>query len=301
MSALAVLDALMRTHDDRPDEAIAQLPGLLASPDLSAAALPRAAWLANHLLGEKKGDWRGAWALLKRLPLAEAGPVLLRHCAVAATLAGDALGSWQLERQWLAGGANAECVRLALRLGVLQGAQGSTPLPGLLSEFSALLAALELCEAGELDAALASLLTNIVSALLERDELDIRDPSCAEILLSGARIARLLWGRAGNWVNHERAEYLQALTANRFERWPDGLSAADAGLALIAASGEEDVDRAFLLLERARALRGAGRQAEAEEAYDAAQALAASFDADLRPWFEDCARWAKREPAAAGS
>ncbi|MEN3812691.1 hypothetical protein ABD440_20080, partial [Chromobacterium piscinae] len=98
-----------------------------------------------------------------------------------------------------------------------------------------------------------------------------------------------------------RAEYLLALTANRFERWPDGLSAADAGLALIAASGEEDVDRAFLLLERARALRGAGRQAEAEEAYDAAQALAASFDADLRPWFEDCARRAKREPAAAGS
>ncbi|MCD4484116.1 hypothetical protein LQR31_06470 [Chromobacterium vaccinii] len=83
----------MRTHDDRPDEAIAQLPTLLASPGLPAASLPRAAWLANHLLGEKRGDWRGAWALLKAMPLADAGPALLRHCVVAATLAGDALAA----------------------------------------------------------------------------------------------------------------------------------------------------------------------------------------------------------------
>ncbi|WP_145964293.1 hypothetical protein [Chromobacterium phragmitis] len=88
MFAVAVLDALLRTHDDRPDEAIARLPGLFASPDLSAAALSRAAWLANHLLGEKKGGWRGAWVLLKKLPLAEAG------AAMAAPLRGGRHPRW---------------------------------------------------------------------------------------------------------------------------------------------------------------------------------------------------------------
>ncbi|MEN2425361.1 hypothetical protein AA0N74_04820 [Chromobacterium vaccinii] len=301
MSATAVLDALMRTHDDRPDEAIAQLPALLASPGLPAASLPRAAWLANHLLGEKRGDWRGAWALLKAMPLADAGPALLRHCVVAATLAGDALAAWRLERQCLAGGASADGARLAIRLGVLLGALGGAPLRESLTEFAVLQAALELGESGETDAALAALVNNIVSAFLERNELDARDPFCEETLFNGARIARLLWGRAGDWVNHERAEYLRALTANRFERWPDGLLAADAGLALIAANGEEEVDRAFLLLERARALGGSGRRAEAEAACAEAEALAASFDSDLRPWFDDCARRAKREPAVAGS
>ncbi|MEO9382669.1 hypothetical protein [Chromobacterium phragmitis] len=88
MFAVAVLDALLRTHDDRPDEAIARLPGLLASPDLSAAALSRAAWLANHLLGEKKGDWRGAWVLLKNCLWPRLERQWLRHCVVAATRAG---------------------------------------------------------------------------------------------------------------------------------------------------------------------------------------------------------------------
>ncbi|MBX9266606.1 hypothetical protein [Chromobacterium violaceum] len=301
MSAAAILDALMRTHDDDPDAAIEQLPALLAAPGLSASERSRAAWLANHLLGEKRGDWRRAWSLLKALPEAGANPAQLRHCAVAATLAGDALAAWRLERQSLACGSSADGVRLAIRLGVLQGALGAAPLRDALSEFAVLQAGLELEEAGEPDAALAALVNNIVSALLEKDELDIRDPFCEGTLLRGARIARLLWERAGSWVNRERAEYLLALAANRFERWRDGLQAADAGLALIADNGEEEVDRAFLLLERARALSGLDRRAEAEEAHAAARALAASFDADLKRWFDDCARRAKKEPAGAGS
>lgn len=294
MTAALTLQQLIQIHDDSPDEVIAQLPGLIDSPALPPADHPRLAWLINHLLGEQKGDWRAAWTLLRRLPLSDAGPILLRHSLVAATLSGDALEAWRLERQWLAAGADAGMVRLQARLGVLQGLRQHGPLSGLLPALDELLQELEPVSASADDAALASLANNIVSGLLEREDLD-DDSSSPRIVWRAAQCARRLWGRAGNWVHHERAEYLLALAANRFAQWRDGLQAADAGLALIADNSEEDVDRAFLLLERARACFGLGRRDEGELAYQQAQTLAAAFDASLRPWFDGCASRARTE------
>lgn len=300
MSAGELLQHLIQIHDDQPDEAAEQLRGLVQAPDLAAADRPRLAWLINHMLGEEKGQWRAAWSLLKHLPLDGANQTLLRHCFVAATLAGDALGVWQLERQWRDAGAQDAEIHLLVRVGVLQGLCRRAPLASLLIMLNEVLDVLDAGKAQGHDATLAMLFNNIVSTLLERADLENEGAAAWNTLWRAAQAARGYWGRAGNWVNHERAEYLLAQTANRFQRWPEGLAAANEGLALIAANGEEAVDQAFLLLERARALFGQGREAEARGAYDAAESLAAGFGASLRPWFDGCARRAKKKPALAG-
>ncbi|POZ63402.1 hypothetical protein [Chromobacterium alticapitis] len=300
MSASELLQHLIRIHDEQPDEAAEQLPGLVKAADLPTADRPKLAWLVNHMLGEKRGDWRGAWTLLDKLPLEDANQTLLRHCFVAATLAGDALAVWRLERQWRSAGAQDAEIHLLVRMGVLQSLCGTVRLSSLLPILAETLDLLDDGTASGHDATLAMLFNNIVSTLLEREDLETGNAVCWAVIWRAANAARSFWGRAGNWVNHERAEYLLALTANRFQRWPAGLAAADEGLGLIAANGEEAVDQAFLLLERARAMFGLGRDEGGMAAYEAAQALAASFGSSLRPWFDGCARRAKKKPALAG-
>jgi hypothetical protein len=72
---------------------------------------------------------------------------------------------------------------------------------------------------------------------------------------------------------------------NRVADWAKALAAADAGLATIAANGEEKVDEAFLQLARSLALRGLGEGAAADEALEAADALAEDWEEGLRSWY----------------
>ena len=87
----------------------------------------------------------------------------------------------------------------------------------------------------------------------------------------------------------ERADYLVALCANRLGKWQQAHKAASRGLAIIAANGEEDIDRAFLLLALARSCQGLGKTAEAEQARSEARSLAQNFDKEIRAWFDSTA------------
>nr|WP_199064217.1 hypothetical protein [Chromobacterium sp. ASV5] len=291
MNASEQLQSLIRQHDEQPDACADALRGLLAAQTLPAEDLPGAGWLVNHLIGEQQGRWAEAWALLRPLSQASDHPRLLRNAAVAAALAGEAVAAWALERR-VAGAQSAPLAptRQALRLAALQhllpalsARAGAEALQGLLEEF--------VDEACAMDAVAAASLNNAVSTLLERDGLDPADPVCAQALTAGAELARRLWRRAGNWVNDERACYLQALVANRLGDAAAARRAAEEGLALIAANGQEEVDQAFLLLEAARAWLALGQGEAGRQACRQARSLAASFeDAGLRQWFDDKAR-----------
>jgi hypothetical protein len=100
-------------------------------------------------------------------------------------------------------------------------------------------------------------------------------------------------------VNRERADILCAMAHNALGQGEDGVRHARAGLALLDEfdqAGEQNVDRAFLTLELATALRLAGRPDPGVLAR--AQVLAAGFGAPgLDRWFAQ--RVARNEAIAA--
>ncbi len=288
------LAEVLRIHDDDPQAARDGLVAIAGSP-VAGEDLPRFSWLVAHVVGEKLGDWTQALSLQRRGCGDAAQPAVLRNLAATACWAGDAAAACAAEARLAATeGATPLGAMLACRMGTLMYGGEGMPVPALAASFNHGLDLLGTAGAPvEPAQLLAASVNNIVSSLLERDDADLDDPVLRRALTAGAEAARSLWRRTGTWVNHERADYLVALCANKLGEWPAGEAAAKAGLATIDANGSEDVDQAFLLLELARALRGQRRAAEADEARAGALALAAGFDdAGLASWFDAKAKGA---------
>jgi hypothetical protein len=288
--ALSSLDEIERIHDAEPERAAAAL-RVLDTRELDAAALGTASFLFAHVLGEKLGRWpeaaeRIAAALASH---SEPPPRALRNAAVAARLAGRAeeAHQWQA-RLASAAGARPEAAALVVDLHAL----AFTAAEGAAERYAEQLGALAkramaLPEASQLDASLAAGLNNATSALLDAAGA-APGPAQAAALRAGAEAARGVWQRAGGWVQHERAEYLRALVLNRCGDAAGALAATQSGLALIAANGEEEVDRAFLLLQQAAAQAQLDERAAALDALGSARAIAQSWsDEGLRAWFSD--------------
>jgi len=287
--ASAILEELDRIHDDDPQRAAAGLRAL-DTRSLDDAALGTATFLLAHVLGEKLGDWNEAATLIAgALAQRPAAPQrALRNAAVAHRLAGhpDAM-AWQ-ERLATAGKTTAAATALVVDLHAL----AFSPAQADPQAFAARLLGLAdraraLPSAGELDTALAAGLNNATSALLDATT-EAPTPAQAAALRAGAEAARAAWGRTGGWVQHERADYLLALVLNRCGDAAGALEAATRGLALIAAHGEEEVDRAFLLLQAASAHAQREDRAAALAALSSGQSIAQSWsDEGLRAWFAD--------------
>lgn len=271
-----------RVHDDDPAHAAEGLRRLVEA-GVPPADLARCAWLINHVVGETLGRWGEALALQRRLG-ADAPTGVLRHRAVAARLAGEpaeevAATATLAQR----GGATPAQAAMTVALSAWQFSQSAQPVQELVATILELLPSLQ---PGPLAALNASALSNLVSALLDRTAAPV-DTSTRRALVEGAQACRKLWREAGNWLNHERADYLVALCANRVGDWAAALEAAQSGLDTIARHGSEEVDRAFLLLQRARACRGLGDDAGHAESRREALTLAGSFDEPgLREWFD---------------
>jgi hypothetical protein len=143
---------------------------------------------------------------------------------------------------------------------------------------------------GGLDAAFGAVATNLATALLERPLDDLAQPDLRVALQLSAGHARRFWQRAGTWLQHERAHYLDAMAANALGLGESGAEHARAGLALLDEFDRErleSVDRAFLELELAAGLGLAGQPGRAD-ALARALALAARFgEAGLDRWFAD--------------
>jgi hypothetical protein len=292
----ARLDEAHACHDEDPARAAALLRAIDPAA-LDAPRWPTFAFLLDHVLGEKLGSWEEALALQRRLLAAAGEPApapVLRHAAAAAQLAGRADERGEI------------CARLAACSGadarvagdVVAATAAMYRVPALHAREAASVALAELVRfdggawerATPLDAAAAAAWNNIASALLEGPPDSFAHPALREALARAAELAERLWQRAGTWVNHERAAYLRAMAAHALGDARGALAHAERGLALIAANDRDDaerVDRTFLTLERAHALRRAGEGERARAAAVEADALAERFaaDAELTAWF----------------
>ncbi len=278
---MATLADLMRDHDTDPAGTAVELRALAAS-GVTADETPRLGWLINHVIGEKFDSWAEALALLKPICTDSVPAGAWRQLGVAASLAGDVLTAWDAEARI----DNAQS-GVAIRLAVLERkVEHLQPLQGAV----ALRQCLALIDPGAatspITAMLAASLNNVVSALMDQKTADFSELVLKDALTEGAALSRKLWGLAGTWVNHERADYLVAMVANKVGDFAAARDAANAALRLIEAHGTEDIDRAFILLELARAERGLGLDAAYNTAKDGALAIAAGFtETWLVEWF----------------
>ena len=281
------LDRLFHDHDDDPAAAAAGLREIW--PDrIERADVPRASWLVNHVLGEKLGRWAEAHALLSLADPGDDRSAVLRNRAVAARLGGAPAEARALERQLAAvPGCTFAQAALVVRLGILQYQVETGPIgQGVQSLLACVTEVGSWPEFGPHVGLLAASMNNAVSGLLERSDAPGPDADYQRALNDGAALSRRLWQVAGTWRNHERADYLIALCANKTGRFGAARDAARAGLQRIEDNGEAPIDRAFLLLEVAKASRDLGDRDEAMAARAAAERIAAGFDdPGLRTWF----------------
>ena len=290
---LAQADAI---HDDEPQRALELLRGLDVDT-LPVGRLPRLSFLLDHVLGEKFDLWAEALDGQRRL-VARAGlyvtPVIFRHAAVAAQIAGDS----PLAHAWTqALAASSDTPAAKARALVTLGAaafsvsrHGAEAAGRLTLQALQPLAALHAMPGTGLDAAFGGVTNNLASELLERPLSQLAQPDLRTALQLTAQHAQRFWERAGTWLHRERAHYLSAMTANALGDGTQGAALARAGLALLDehdTAANEDVDRAFLELELATGLRLSGQPGQAD-ALARALALAARFgDAFLDRWFAD--------------
>ena len=300
------LDEANACHDDDPPRGAELLRGIAAA-QLPPDRWPGFSFLLNHVLGEKLGCWHEALQRQRAL-LAVAQPapalVLRRQAATAARLAsagttGPMLNeAREVAAELAAAFAQASGASLERSNELLQLNAVMYQLPALASKQAAgpALAALvpfaspAWQAASALDASAAACLNNVASGLLERPAADLQHPALREALVQSAELALRVWQRAGTWVQHERALYLRAMVSNALGEHREARAHAQAALALLNehdAAHAEDVDRAFVELERWWACSRSRLAAEAADARTNADALAAEFkDAGLTAWFE---------------
>lgn len=287
------LSLLMQNHDDEP-QAAAEALRRIAEQDVPADQLGRFTWLVDHVIGEKSGHWSEAYALIAKVISRHASlpQPALRHAAVAAHLSGNLLAGIALERRMAQDGTRADQVAIAVRAAAIsfsitpvRAAEAALALLSIIGNVE------QWSDASGVDSTVAASLNNAVSALLEQDDETVGHADVRAAMTQGASAARTLWHRAGTWVNHERADYLCALVFNRIDDYANALEAAERGRQLIETNGPEDVDRAFLLLESARALIGLSRKAEGVERLRQAETIAQEWDDEgLTKWFDEKAQ-----------
>jgi hypothetical protein len=285
MTVDEALDELDRIHDDEPDRAAAGLRALEPA-GLAAGRLPLYGFLLLHVLGEKLGQWPEAADRLEALHATrpDAPLAVLAHAATAAHLAGRS--SAAAFAGLAQAGGEAEATAL-----VELGALNWRPPPSI-EQFAAqlhrLAAGSERFDVnGPLNQRLAAGFNNATSALLDQSQPPV-PAAVAAALNAGATAALRFWKAAGTWVNHERALYLEALVANRVGDHAGARAVCEAGLALIAENGTEEVDRTFLQLQLAGALMHLGEPVQAQAILAESRRAADQWDdAGLKSWFAD--------------
>jgi hypothetical protein len=291
-----MLDEIDRVHDAEPDRA-AKMLRAFDSTGLPVPRLGQLAFLFNHVLGEKLGLWNEAAERIAALATRpEAPPGVWRQLFAAQTLRGDALGA-AAARIGLARTVDVQDsdANIAGELTVL--AYVPDPLAHA-ADVLALAKAANVDQETPLDAAFAASFNNVTGRLLEASrKIAALGATEKQALQAGAEAARRFWYRAGQWLQHERADYLCAKVELRIGAAPQAVRAAERGLRLVEANGNDAIERAFLLLPLAAAVAAMGDHTRADVLRQEAEALAQKFDEDLRKAFEQD----KEELAGSGS
>jgi hypothetical protein len=291
---LPSFDELFNDHDNDPQATASALQVMAQAGSVADKDQRRFAFLVNHIIGEKQGQWLLAFEILEKTVVDSSELPCKVHRAVAALAVGKPLQALRLIQDIAQA---AECSYLAadaaVKLTVLQFSAADEPVLRLAEIFNGLLGVLKgsTGQLGKLSTFVAASLNNVTSRLMDAQEVDIDAAVYQQALTDGAQICRLIWQVVGNWMNHERADYLVALCANRLQAFEVAATAARAGLQTIKDNGSEDVDQAFLLLELARAYTGLGQTEPSQSARAQALSLAEAFDPELRVWFDSRAKF----------
>jgi tetratricopeptide (TPR) repeat protein len=288
-SSLPSLDELFNDHDKDSKAAALALRAMVNEGLVAEQDHRRFAWLVNHVFGEKEGDWPSAFDILDKTVAGSLEVPCIVHRAVAALGSGKPLRAFSLMADIAEESACSYAAADAtVKLVVLQFSSADEPVLALVEVFNSVLAMLDgiTDQLGKLSSLVAASLNNVTSRLMDAQNVDIHVPAYRHALTAGSQTCRSVWQAAGNWMNHERADYLVALCANRLQDYEAATAAARAGLKTIDDNGSEDVDRAFLLLELARAYKGLGQAEESQAVLSEALKLADGFDNDLREWFD---------------
>lgn len=291
------LDEANACHDGDPQRGAALL-RQIDPAQLPAERWPSFAFLLNHVLGEKLSAWPEALAGQERvIALAQPTPalVLWRQLGAAAQVL-DAATPLAQAVGGLAAASGApperarEVVMLAAAMYLAPSHAATDAGQTALRALAALMYA-AWPTGGALDAQAAACTNNIANGLLERSDADLRNAAVRAALACSAELAERLWRLAGTWVQHQRALYTRAVACTVLGEPHLARRHAIDGLAVLDAhdsAGSENVDRAFLELERWNACVWLGLSDEAAAALARAEALAAVFnDAGLTQWFED--------------
>jgi hypothetical protein len=283
-------------HDTAPARA-AELLRQIDAAQLPVERRPNYAFLLNHVLGEKLAAWGEALARQQQLiALALPTPalVLWRQLGAAALVTDSAQPLAQAVEGLVAtSGAAHERAHELLSLAAAMYLVPAQPIAqAAQTALNALAPVTHTSWPTEsaLDAQAATCLNNLANGLLERTGRDLQHGALRAALARSAEEAQRLWQKAGTWVNHERALYLRAVACTVLgEPHLTRRHVIDA-LALLDAKDSahaEEVDRAFLELERWNACVWLGLTDEAQGALSRAQAIAAKFDdASLGAEFE---------------
>jgi len=290
------LDEINACHDAEPARA-AELLRQLDAGQLPVERRLNYAYLINHVLGEKLSAWGEALSRqqqLIELALPTPQPALWRQFGAAALIVGAADSVTRATTELVAtSGALTERAHELLALSAamyLMPTQSSGDAAQTALRALAAITDSAWPTQTPLDAQAAACINNIASGLLERPDTDPQHGALRAVLARSAEQAQRLWQHAGTWVQHERAFYTRAVACTALGEPHLALRHARAGLALLDAhDGEhtEDVDRAFLELERWNACAWLGMADDAVDALSRADALAAKFgDAGLTAEFE---------------
>lgn len=198
----AFIDQAWQDHADDARAVALRLPRVLDSVRDEAQLLALAR-LAHHVFGEHLAAWRQGLDLLAALargpafqPLGESGRVLhrLRVSLALAAEEGDGRGGLEPSERISVNALTAAALAL----------HDTARATGLLQQA---LAEAEACTLPDGDPALRALAVagnNLASTLLERPA---RSPGEQALMILAAQAGRRYWGRAGTWLEIERADY----------------------------------------------------------------------------------------------
>jgi hypothetical protein len=248
-------------YHDKESERLARELEAAAKNGVASNLLAPFLHLSTHTIGEHLSEWVRALELGKRVldsqtPTFETAKAWGR-LYVAAVLASDSIEAADLELSYLkAAGDDFGAALLDMRFmlaGALIGSKRASV--GARLYRSALDLVGQIRPSALLDRTIAVASNNLGWELYEMSSRsaddDVLMQLCAEMSLT-------FWLKCGNWINAERAHYLNALVANVTGDPGSGLAHADAALAIIAANSERPLDGALLQLARAVSLGALG-------------------------------------------
>lgn len=249
------------SYHDTESERLARELEAAADPGAVSGLVAPFLHLSIHTIGEHLGDWERALRLGKRVlagqaPTAETARAWGR-LHVAAILAGDPIEAAVLELTYLRGAAGDFGAALLDMRFMLAGALVASKRAGeaALIYRGALDVSGQIQPSPLLNRTIAVASNNLAWELHERLA---RTPDENDLMRLAARMSLESWLECGNWINAERAHYLNALVANAVGDPTSGLAHADAALGIISANGERPPDVALLQLARAVSLAALG-------------------------------------------